>query len=208
MRKHASPPPACCLLTPAGCVPLPRADLTPRNMPRAAAAPPRAAAALLLMVAALTPVALGCSSFLVNCPDADGAVVTVRTLDFSSDLTAYTVSRATGSQPATGGHPAERPHRNRCGARRPFVPAIASRSCICQTYLIPRPALLSHHQLGRASVLCPRHAAQNITLFPKALEFEGLSIQEGQAPPKWQFNHTFVASTIGATLELDGPATP
>ncbi|KAI7845267.1 hypothetical protein COHA_001309 [Chlorella ohadii] len=107
-------------------------------MPRAAAAPPRAAAALLLMVAALTPVALGCSSFLVNCPDADGAVVTVRTLDFSSDLTAYT----------------------------------------------------------------------NITLFPKALEFEGLSIQEGQAPPKWQFNHTFVASTIGATLELDGPATP
>lgn len=49
---------------------------------------------------------------------------------------------------------------------------------------------------------------QNITLFPKALPFTGLSTQEGKAPPTWKFNHTFVAATVGTTLDLDGPATP
>lgn len=63
------------------------------------ASPARAAAvavALALFVASSLPTAHGCSSFVVNC-ESDGAVVTVRTLDFSSDLVAATVSSAAGA---------------------------------------------------------------------------------------------------------------
>ena len=47
----------------------------------------------------------------------------------------------------------------------------------------------------------------DITLFPKALPFTGLPAQQGAAAPNWTFEHTFVASTVGAGLDLDGPAT-
>ena len=46
------------------------------------------AAAAALLLAAARPAA-ACSSFVVGC-EPDGAVVTARTLDFSSDLTEYT----------------------------------------------------------------------------------------------------------------------
>lgn len=58
-------------------------------------AAPAAVAAAALAALLLLPVASACSSFVVNCKS-DGAVVTVRTLDFSADLTAYTVSGAGG----------------------------------------------------------------------------------------------------------------
>lgn len=55
--------------------------------------PPAAAAAALALLLVASPACVhACSSFVVNCPT-DGAVVTVRTLDFSSDLTEYTSER-------------------------------------------------------------------------------------------------------------------
>lgn len=59
-------------------------------MARALATVAAAVAAALLLLAAV-PAARACSSFVVNC-ESDGAVVTVRTLDFSADLVAHTVS--------------------------------------------------------------------------------------------------------------------
>lgn len=33
-----------------------------------------------------------------------------------------------------------------------------------------------------------------------------MAVAEGLTAPTWNFNHTFVASTVGAQLGLDGPA--
>lgn len=33
-----------------------------------------------------------------------------------------------------------------------------------------------------------------------------MAVADGMAAPTFNFNHTFVASTVGATLGLDGPA--
>lgn len=72
------------------------------------------AVALGLFVASSLPAAHGCSSFVVNC-ESDGAVVTVRTLDFSSDLVAATVSSAAGVGEGHG-HQTGLPLRSRMGA--------------------------------------------------------------------------------------------
>ena len=119
------------------------------------------AAAVLL---ALARGAAACSSFLVDC--GDGAVVTGRTLDFSSDLVSYTSACARWQ----GG-----------GARWWRAPL---------------------HVDGCTPFPGPH---TDLTLFPKSQPFEGLPSHEGAKKPTWNFNYTFVAATVGATLEgMDG----
>lgn len=136
----------------------PRAAMSPTPRARTAAAAAAAAGLALLLLAASPACVRACSSFLVNC-EPDGAVVTVRTLDFSSDLTGQTSEQGWrgGASPrhpcpakvCSRAHALRRPRARRCRA------CSVGPHALCPAAPLRRPPRL---QRRPASSRCPPRA--------------------------------------------------